>query len=53
MEAFTLLPDPQTNGGLLLSVKEECLEEVRNILGDNAVPVGKLIAQNEKMIWVK
>jgi selenophosphate synthase len=29
MEAFTLLPDPQTNGGLLISVKEESVEEVK------------------------
>ena len=28
MEAFTLLPDPQTNGGLLISVKENAKDEV-------------------------
>jgi selenide,water dikinase len=28
MEAFTLLPDPQTNGGLLISVKENVKEDV-------------------------
>ena len=31
MEAFTLLPDPQTNGGLLVSVKEESVEEVKEV----------------------
>ena len=53
MEAFTLLPDPQTNGGLLVSVKEESLEEVKKILGETIVPIGKMIAANEKRIWVK
>jgi selenide,water dikinase len=32
MEAFSLLPDPQTNGGLLISVKEEAAEKVISIL---------------------
>ncbi len=32
MEAFNLLPDPQTNGGLLISVKEEAVEEVKEVL---------------------
>jgi selenide,water dikinase len=53
MEAFSLLPDPQTNGGLLISVKEEAVDEVKNILGENMEPVGKVIAANEKRVWVK
>ena len=53
MEAFTLLPDPQTNGGLLISVKEEAVDEVKNVLGDNIEPIGKMIAANEKRVWVK
>ena len=53
MEACTLLPDPQTNGGLLLSVKDESVDEVRNILGEPITPIGKMITTNEKMIWVK
>lgn len=53
MEAFTLLPDPQTNGGLLISVKEEDVEGVKNLLGKEAVPIGRMIAANEKRIWVK
>ena len=53
MEAFTLLPDPQTNGGLLVSVKEESLEEVKSILGESIVPIGKMIAATEKRVWVK
>jgi len=58
MEAFTLLPDPQTNGGLLFTVSGESLDEVKvlmrnNGLGNYAVPVGQMIAVNEKRIWVK
>lgn len=58
MEAFTLLPDPQTNGGLLVSVKEESLKEVTVILqqyylADFLIPIGRLIAANKKRVWVK
>jgi selenide,water dikinase len=52
MEAFTLLPDPQTNGGLLLSAGEEAVEEVKTVLGHAMVPVGRMIAANEKRVWV-
>jgi selenide, water dikinase len=52
MEAFTLLPDPQTNGGLLVSVKEESLEEVKKILGD-VTSIGKTVGENAKRVWVK
>lgn len=53
MEAFTLLPDPQTNGGLLVSVKEEAVDEVKSILGETVIPIGRMIAANEKRVWVK
>lgn len=53
MEAFTLLPDPQTNGGLLVSVSEEAVGEVKNILGKSIEPIGRMIAANEKRVWVK
>jgi selenide, water dikinase len=53
MEAFKLLPDPQTNGGLLLSVATESVEEVKNLLEKLLMPVGKMISQNEKIVWVK
>jgi selenide,water dikinase len=53
MEAFTLLPDPQTNGGLLVSVKEESLEEVKKIFGGEMIAIGNMIAANEKRVWVK
>lgn len=58
MEAFTLLPDPQTNGGLLISVKSSAVDELINVFKDNglndfAEPIGKMIQLNEKIIWVK
>jgi selenide,water dikinase len=53
MEAFTLLPDPQTNGGLLVSVKEESVAEVKKVLGENIIPIGKLLAATEKVVYVK
>lgn len=52
MEAFTLLPDPQTNGGLLISVQEEGREAVSALLG-GVEPVGRMIARSEKTIQVK
>jgi selenide, water dikinase len=58
MEAFTLLPDPQTNGGLLFSVKENAKEEIAALLkkaGLNSFiePIGRFIAKGEKTIEVK
>jgi len=58
MEAFTLLPDPQTNGGLLFSVGENAIGEVIALLEkyglkDFIEPIGKFITKGEKMIEVK
>jgi len=58
MEAFNLLPDPQTNGGLLFSVKEHAVEEVTEVLRisgleDFIIPVGKFVKREEKTIQVK
>jgi selenide,water dikinase len=58
MEAFTLLPDPQTNGGLLISVKEDGINEVKELFAKNGLsafsePIGRLISANEKRVWVK
>ena len=58
MEAFTLLPDPQTNGGLLISVKEESLGEVREILNKESLSsfsasIGRLVNKNKKIIVIK
>lgn len=58
MEAFILLPDPQTNGGLLFSVKENAKEEVVALLNKTGLknfitPVGRFIAKAEKIVEVK
>lgn len=58
MDAFTLLPDPQTNGGLLISVKENSKEEVVSLLVKNGLqnfsePIGRFISKGEKTIEVK
>ncbi len=58
MEAFNLLPDPQTNGGLLFSVKETEETEVIKLLKevgleDFTIPIGRFIKSAEKIIQVK
>jgi len=58
MEAFTLLPDPQTNGGLLFSVKENAKDEVAVLLEKFGLkkfidPIGRFVTKGEKMIEVK
>jgi selenide,water dikinase len=58
MEAFNLLPDPQTNGGLLVAVEEGSVEAVKalfkeNGLGSFAEPVGRFIPEGDKRIEVK
>lgn len=57
MEAFNILPDPQTNGGLLIAVAPEALEQVQNTLRENRLegfidPIGKMIGKTEKTITV-
>ena len=57
MEAFNLLPDPQTNGGLLIAVKEEQLADVQQLLAANNLeafiqPIGRLIPKTEKVVQV-
>lgn len=51
MEAFNLLPDPQTNGGLLIAASLDSIEEIQKINGD-AVIIGKLIPAGEKVIKI-
>ena len=57
MEAFNLLPDPQTNGGLLIAVEPAALAEVTALLeahgyGACTAPIGKMIAKAEKTVLV-
>jgi selenide, water dikinase len=58
MEAFNLLPDPQTNGGLLIAVKESAVEEIRSLLASQGLsdftqPIGRFTAKREKVVYVK
>jgi len=58
MEAFSILPDPQTNGGLLIAVNPGSVSEVQEILKQNGLekflnPIGAFISKTEKVIEVK
>ncbi len=58
MEAFSLLPDPQTNGGLLIAVDPAAEPDVVALLKEYALgqytkPVGKMIARGDKTIFVR
>ena len=57
MEAFSTLPDPQTNGGLLIAADPGSAEEIRKLFTDNGLseftnPIGKFIAAKDKSIYV-
>ena len=57
MEAFNVLPDPQTNGGLLISVSPNAVEQIINLFGENDLkyftePIGRMISKKEKTILV-
>jgi selenide,water dikinase len=55
MEAFNLLPDPQTNGGLLIAAQnKEVLQSVFTDAGliDYLLPIGRCAAKQEKTISV-
>lgn len=56
MEAFNVLPDPQTNGGLLVATKDvDALKEIfsTNSLSGYLTPIGRCIAKKEKVIYVQ
>lgn len=57
LEAFLLLPDPQTNGGLLFSVEDGSMEAVAEILenaglASHTQPIGRMTARQEKSVIV-
>jgi selenide, water dikinase len=58
MEAFNILPDPQTNGGLLFTVEKAIIPDIQKLLKENGLedfsePVGTVVAKSEKTIIVK
>lgn len=56
MEAFNVLPDPQTNGGLLVTTDDvEALKEIflANDLSGYLLPIGKCVTKKEKVIYVQ
>jgi len=58
MEAFSLLPDPQTNGGLLIAVEPAYQAEVVSLmeqhgLGQFTQPIGRMVAKGEKVVMVQ
>ena len=58
MEAFSLLPDPQTNGPLLIAVNPDSASEVIEVFKSNGLekfssPIGRLITRNEKILYVE
>jgi selenide, water dikinase len=55
--AFQLLPDPQTNGGLLFTVNPEAEKEVQKLLDTNGysdftVPIGRIVERKEKLLYL-
>jgi selenide,water dikinase len=57
MEAFSILPDPQTNGGLLIAVDPGSVDEVKELFRKNGLekfanPVGRFVGKDEKVIHV-
>ncbi len=57
-EATCLLPDPQTNGGLLIAVSPEYLSQVQEIFSQQGLesftaPIGKFVEQNKMVVVVQ
>ena len=58
MEAFSILPDPQTNGGLLIAVSPEYLSDIEEVFNQAGLqkfynPIGKFTSKQDKVIVVK
>lgn len=58
MQAFNILPDPQTNGGLLIAVAPDSVDEVISLLKASSLsefvtPIGKMVCKAEKTVVVQ
>jgi len=58
MEAFNLLPDPQTNGGLLIAVARNGVDRIKEIFTSNGFgnftePIGAFHSKEETLVIVK
>ena len=58
MEAFNLLPDPQTNGGLLVAVDKSSIGEVQALFRESGLeefvePIGVFTEAGDKVVEVK
>ena len=58
MEAFNLLPDPQTNGGILFTANESASEQIEKLftsfgLEAHIKPIGKMVSRGEKIVMVR
>ncbi|MCE2844875.1 MAG: selenide, water dikinase SelD [Chitinophagaceae bacterium] len=57
MEAFQLLPDPQTNGGLLIAVSPDAVQKVQSILKEAGIelvePIGYCTTNQDKRIVIQ
>lgn len=55
-ETLGILPDPQTNGGLLIAVTPSAVEEVKEVLKNQqlyAEVIGEIVGQRERLVYVK
>lgn len=56
MEAFSILPDPQTNGGLMIAVAPNALEEVQDVLKKyncySGEAIGKFVKTADKTLEI-
>jgi selenide,water dikinase len=58
MEAFNLLPDPQTNGGLLIAVPENAIEDIKEIFEKYQLlyfcqPIAQVVTAKSKKVYVE
>jgi selenide,water dikinase len=58
MEAFNLLPDPQTNGGLLIAVPETAVKNLKEVfekyqLADFCQPIAQVVNAKSKKVSVE